>query len=252
MSIWSKTCEAFIKNSTFLQQFRTTYIVKRKWDPPPASTVRQLKLRRKHRIYETVQDHEPPAEPRQVQLLLQKYVGDLGRPGDVVTVPDKKARLHLLNLSAVYATPENLAKVASLQKEASFSSKYAGATLMELSRFILDVTMNKEEPWTLEPWHIRAAFRKAYVCVPEEAITMPKKPISGPNPDLQDKEFYVTVTINDKETVPVRCRIHHWATELDERLPPFKEHRLYPAKPIFAEDEEFAKTLPEIVPPPAL
>lgn len=55
--------------------------------------------------------------------------------------------------------------------------------------------MNKENPWTLQKWHIRTSFRKCGYTVPEEAITMPDKPIKGPNMDLEDREFYVTVTV---------------------------------------------------------
>lgn len=56
--------------------------------------------------------------------------------------------------------------------------------------------MNKENPWTLEPWHVRSAFRKAGVTVPESAITMPGHTISGPDMALEGKEFYVTVTVS--------------------------------------------------------
>lgn len=56
--------------------------------------------------------------------------------------------------------------------------------------------MNKEMPWTVEPWHVRASFRKAGVHVPDEAIQLPDKPITGPNLDLEAKQFFVTVTVS--------------------------------------------------------
>ena len=56
--------------------------------------------------------------------------------------------------------------------------------------------MNAEEPWTLEPWHVKSAFRKAHVHVPESAFTMPQEKISGPDMDLEGKEFYITVTVS--------------------------------------------------------
>ena len=56
--------------------------------------------------------------------------------------------------------------------------------------------MNKMEPWTLEPWHITASFRKSGFIVPEHAIEMPPAQIKGPDLSLQDKEFYVTVTVS--------------------------------------------------------
>lgn len=55
--------------------------------------------------------------------------------------------------------------------------------------------MNKDVPWTLEPWHVKASFRKAGFHVAEDAIQIPSKPITGPDMSLEDKEFYVTVTV---------------------------------------------------------
>ena len=56
--------------------------------------------------------------------------------------------------------------------------------------------MNKENPWTIEPCHIRGAFRRACIRVPDDAITMPPEPISGPDLELEGKEFYVVVTVS--------------------------------------------------------
>lgn len=67
-----------------------------------------------------------------------------------------------------------------------------------LLRLYLSVVMNKDHPWTLKPWHVKLAFRKCGFIVPEEAITLPDKPISGPDMNLQDKEFFVTVTVSFK------------------------------------------------------
>lgn len=64
-----------------------------------------------------------------------------------------------------------------------------------LRNMTLSVIMNKENPWTLQPWHIRVAFRKASVIVPEDAIELPPKEIKGPDMNIQNKEFYVTVTV---------------------------------------------------------
>lgn len=60
----------------------------------------------------------------------------------------------------------------------------------------LSVIMNKDMPWVLKPWHIKASFRKCGYHVPEEAITMPEKPIEGPNMDIENKEFFITVTVS--------------------------------------------------------
>lgn len=69
-------------------------------------------------------------------------------------------------------------------------------TLKQLEEFILNISMNKEIPWTLEPWHVRASFRKAGVCVPESCITMPQQTISGPDLAIEGKEFFVRVTVS--------------------------------------------------------
>jgi len=183
-----------------------------------------------------------------ITLLLEKYVGDLGGPGEIVTVDEKKARLILLTKSASYLTDENLARCKELLAKVSaesYSSKFAGATLMELQRLTLNITMNKEEPWTVEPWHIRASFRKAFVNVPEYAITMPRRPISGPDLNLEDKkEFYITVKINNKESANVKCRIHHWATDIYDRLPVVKKHNEIRAELLFPEDKEYIPEKP--------
>lgn len=56
--------------------------------------------------------------------------------------------------------------------------------------------MNKLQPWTLEPWHVRASLRKSGFIVPEDAIEMPPAQIKGPDLSLQDKEFYVTISVS--------------------------------------------------------
>lgn len=55
--------------------------------------------------------------------------------------------------------------------------------------------VNQENPWTIEKWHIRAAFRRSGIWVPDSAIKMGEKPISGPNLELEKKHFLVTVTV---------------------------------------------------------
>lgn len=65
-----------------------------------------------------------------------------------------------------------------------------------LSRLVLQISMSKTQPWTLEPWHIRTSFRKAGFVVPEYAITMPPVTIRGPDLSLQEKEFFVTVKVS--------------------------------------------------------
>lgn len=105
-----------------------------------------------------------------------------------------------------------------------------------MSGIVLSIIMNKDVPWTLEPWHLRASFRKAGFHVAEDAITLPSKPITGPDLSLQDKIFYVTVTVNNVETVKVKCKVHHWSTNIVERLPYEVEHWKKTPEFLFPED----------------
>jgi len=72
--------------------------------------------------------------------------------------------------------------------------------MQSLSKFVLNISMNKEQNWTLERWHIRAAFRRANVIVPETAIEMPDHVITGPDMKLEGKEFFITVTVSFVKT----------------------------------------------------
>lgn len=102
-----------------------------------------------------------------------------------------------------------------------------------LQRRILAVVMNKDVPWVIQPWHIRASLRKAGCYCKEECITLPEIPIEGPDLKKEGKEFYVTITINNLEKALVKCRIHHWSTDPSERLPYVFEHWKQPTEPLF-------------------
>lgn len=102
-----------------------------------------------------------------------------------------------------------------------------------LTKHVYGVVMNKDHPWVIEPWHVQVALRKGGIECPVEAITLPEEPIKGPDMNLQNKEFLVTVTINNKEKVEVKCRIHHWSTDPKGRLPYVFEHWKLPAERLF-------------------
>lgn len=72
------------------------------------------KLRARHFIYEVVKNTnlDPPVE---LDLILTKYVADLGYPGDCVSVKANEAYENLLLPGlAVYASPENLNRYKEL------------------------------------------------------------------------------------------------------------------------------------------
>ncbi|XP_066994033.2 large ribosomal subunit protein bL9m [Anabrus simplex] len=221
-----------------VQQSRNTFILKRRI-PPALHKKGQApkKLKARHFVYDLVEDTNS-RKKENLELVLTDYVQGLGERGDKVSVrPNYGYHKLLLPGLAVYASPENIAKYGSEEerskKPSRHSSHTAERTVNVLSRNILAVVMNKETPWKIEPWHIRASFRKAGFYVPEEAIELPQEPIEGPDLDLEMKEFTVTVTINNHETAKVRCRIHHWSTNLADRLPFVEDHWKIPADPLF-------------------
>jgi len=245
--MWKRSWTPFVKNPEFFQQLRTTFVVKRVNEAPLPSVRRAPSLRARHFVYETLEDNNPKVE--EMQILLKKYVEDVGMPGDLVTLKPKTARYLILTKAATYKSPENIEAAGEVRSEDSYSSIYAATTVKLLSKFILNISMNAHEPWTLEPWHIRSAFRKAHIHVPDYAFTMPRDTINGPDMELEGKEFIITVTLNKTEKVPVRCRIHHWSTKKEQRLAPIRDHWRFPAETIFPEDKILGEQLPEMIAP---
>ncbi|CAG9789314.1 unnamed protein product [Diatraea saccharalis] len=223
-----------------MQQTRNTFILKRRFPPtlhkkggkPP-------KMKARHFIYDLVEETNVQRKP-DMKIILNQFVDGVGKAGDVLTLrPNVAYKEYLMPGLAVYGSPENLAKnekqeYDTIDEDKKFSSPYVQRTMRGLSHLVLQITMNKLVPWTLEPWHVRVSFRKAGFVVPEHAIEMPPITIRGPDLSLQNKEFYVTVTINKTEKVNVRCRIHHWATGLD-RLPSVDFHWKKPMEALIPE-----------------
>ncbi|KAH9424013.1 54S ribosomal protein L9, mitochondrial [Dermatophagoides pteronyssinus] len=160
-------------------------------------------------------------EPRPVADFIyeeveDKTVDEIGVPGDIVEVERDYGRFSLLSSNrAVYASPYNLNKFKQLIEAGSKdrvgpSSAFVGPTLKKLANDVIIVVMNDEHPWTLKPCHVRIGLRAAGYLVPEECIRLPDTPINGPDIEgKQGKDFAVTVTINNRETVNVRCLLHH-------------------------------------------
>lgn len=180
-----------------------------------------------------------------INLILTQYVKELGNAGTLVTMAPNKAYVELLlPRLAEYATPENIEKYMKLAKDLDqtpFSSATVEGTIKYLSEMRLMVELSKTIPWTLEKWHIKASFRKAGIHAPEDTITLPERPISGPNPDIEGKEFYVTITINNREQVKLRCCLHHWTPSVQ-----MEDMELWstPGEPIFPEDKPILDSMP--------
>ena len=141
---------------------------------------------------------------------------EIGVPGDVVEVDREFARHRLLSARiAVYADEFNLKKYRELIKSGSMdrsgpSSAYVMPTVKRLVNEVIILTMNSKNPWTITRDHIRIAFRLAGFSVPNECITLPQTPITGPNiEEYEGKDFVVILTINDREKVNVRIMLHH-------------------------------------------
>ncbi|KAF5300532.1 hypothetical protein FQR65_LT09153 [Abscondita terminalis] len=240
------------------QQLRTTFILKRRHQPPLHKlNLRPKRLRVKYYIYDLVKDTNVAKKP-DLKLILTQYVDGLGNAGDVVSVPPNYGYNQLLLTGiAVYANPENmeLYKDKSSDDVVKHSSPYAQMTAQVLSNKVISVVMSKENPWTIQPWHISTSFRKCGFIVPKDTITLPETPIKGPDTNLQDREFFVTVTvkyfhislssflndmfqINNFEKVKVKCRIHHWSTDICDRMP--HVHEFWKESPglVFPDNEQ--------------
>lgn len=185
-------------------------------------------------------------------MILTSYVEKYGEKGTKVNEKACRAYKNLLLPGlAVYASPENIKKylIDSANQEKTYSSLYAPYTLKYLSKVTVPINMNLENPWVIEKWHIRSNFRRMNlhgICVTDESITMPEKPISGPNFEIENKEFYVTITINKTESVKVRCRLHHFHRDKDKEAPRPENYRSLPAEAIFPEDQEILDQMPKM------
>uniref|UniRef100_A0A146LK09 Large ribosomal subunit protein bL9m n=1 Tax=Lygus hesperus TaxID=30085 RepID=A0A146LK09_LYGHE len=230
---------------------RTTFILKRKY---PVKLLKygetEFRLKGKDYVYDLVQDTEVVKKPS-VKIVLKQYIEGVGLKGDVVNLPRNKAyNEFLLTGLADYATPEVLEASKKLKKEenkqATASSPFAQLTTKYLENFVLSIVMNKENPWTIQPWHIRVAFRKAGIQVPEHAIKIPDKPISGPDLSLENRDFVTTITVNGREKANVRCRIHHWSTNPSNRMPYVRYPGSIKTEPIFEADAPILDNIPLI------
>lgn len=179
-----------------------------------------------------------------LEVVLTQFVEGVGDKGDIVSMKAHFVYNQLLLPGfAVYKTDENVTKYAKTEDEKNtvvHSSPYAQRTVNMLESLIVPVSMNKENPWVVEAWHIRASLRKMGYHCQDECITMPEQKIEGPDLTKEGKEFLVTITINNLEKANVRCRLHHWSTEPSERLPYVFEYWKRPAENVFGSAGEEA------------
>lgn len=232
------------------QQTRNTFVLKRRYPVPlHKKNSKPHPFKSRHFVYDLVEDTNTRRK-KPLDLILTQYVAGLGNIGTQVTMHPTEAYVKLLlPRLADYATPENIEKYKKMATDQGddtpFSSATVEKTMKYLSKKRIFIVMSKDVPWTLEKWHIKATFRKAGVHLPEDAITMPEKPISGPNLDFEGKEFYVTLTINNREQVKVRCVLHHWTPDKSSQIN--IEFWKQPGEPIFPEDKAILDSLPSFL-----
>ena len=116
-------------------------------------------------------------------------------------MPSEKAHKELMYPGlAVYASPENLEIYKDIiipEDAVQFSSKSVQRSYPELSRKVICLKMHDVNPWTVEKWHIRVALRKHGIHVNDDScISINAQPISGPNMELQGKEFCAKITVS--------------------------------------------------------
>lgn len=230
----------FRPHQNVYQQIRTTFILKRRWPPGLVKKGRDpstKRLKARHFVYDLVEDTNV-RKKKELEVILTEFVEGVGNRGDRITMKQKVAYQQLLLPGlAVYASPENTEKFSHFMGGADdkpkYSSPFVSKTINMLQNTNVIVLMNKDIPWTIEPWHVRISFRRAGIHVPEDAIMLPEEPICGPSMELENKFFEVTVTINNTEKVPVKCVIHHWSTQVSDKLAPAEDLADQPRTPVF-------------------
>ncbi|CAK9814046.1 39S ribosomal protein L9, mitochondrial [Anthophora quadrimaculata] len=248
-----KTQSTFLSNQTnvIAQQTRNTFILKRKHPPGLHKKYeRTTRLTHKHFIYELVEDTNTKKQ-KMIDVILLKTIEEYGEKGQMIKVPSIKGyETLILPKLATYASPENIKKYfiedAFINKDIDeHSSRFVERTMTILSHCYLRIRMSLDVPWTIEKWHIRTSFRRVGIIVPEDAITLPKRTISGPDMSIENKEFYVTVKINNCEEVKVRCKIHHYTSDPKRMIIYDKPIYQLSNIAIFPEDQPILDSLPK-------
>ncbi|RZF36401.1 hypothetical protein LSTR_LSTR002997 [Laodelphax striatellus] len=243
----------------FVNQCRTTTILRRVKNPKLlksyADPSKYVPHTKKNQVYE-VEERTENRKEGNIEVVLKQFVQGLGNKGEVVSVRRSVAYNDLLVPGfAMYATEEEKRKAVVAREtkkvdDEDYSSAFAPRTMRVLSKAVYGLVMNKENKWVVEPWHVKAALRKVGTHILDEScIELPKTKIEGPDMNLEGKEFFVTITINNKEKVKTRMRIHHWSTEIGDRLPPVPLHWTKRAEALFPEEKEELDALPVPEPP---
>lgn len=234
--------------NVFTQQSRNTFIFKRKYPVPLYKKNQRPKpLKSRHMIYEMLES--PYSKKRKYVLVkLKQDIVGVGAKGTIIELhPDKAYERFLLPKLADYVSPEEEEEFRNRPKE-HFDQTSVSNVIDLLSSTDLSITMSPTEPWTIEKWHVSVSFRKCGIFVPEDAITLPEKPISGPNKEAENKVFIINVEVNENTNVKVKCRIHHvHIADLIKNKLEYKKQTpewLHKNEALFPEDQELIDQLP--------
>ncbi|KAL0270265.1 UNVERIFIED_CONTAM: hypothetical protein PYX00_007732 [Menopon gallinae] len=227
-----------------VEQKRTTFILRRKNEPDVTKQTAWRKLKKKHYYY-LLEEHTHAKKQPNIEMVLVKNVENVGNIGDIVKIPQLKAyEYFILTGAAVFATPENVKKFGVLKKEDSIPI-HIQQILKKLSKTHVPVIMHKENPWTLERWHVRVALRNINVMCTDECIELPKEQISGPNMDINEKDFLIYLTMNDKYRTPMRCRLFQISpNEVNVNLAYNPKFYMEPINAIFPEEQKLLEEVP--------
>lgn len=235
------------------EEIRTTKILRRVVEPLLSKTwYKQPRLLTKENyIYvceEVTEDRKKP----NIDVILTQFVEGLGNKWDVVSVRPFYGLSHLIVPGlAMYATPENLKlrdkmRVGKEDLGPVFSTRTSPVMIRMLKSTIVRLPMNRDQGWTVEPWHLRIALRQVGITVPEEAIELPETPITGPDyAGKENKVFLATIYVNkvDRGMIPFRIQHVGKAVRVDEGTEvPFEK---LPVEALFPEQEA---TLQELFP----
>ncbi|KAK6635111.1 hypothetical protein RUM44_000360 [Polyplax serrata] len=163
-------------------------------------------------FYEIIENTDRTEKPP-IEMVLLKDVPGVGMIGETIKVDWYAAyNEFLLPKLAVYSDSPEADTIRRKEGEVVFSSKYCKIVQNHLLEKALQVYVNGKTNWTLQNWHIKLALRMEGIIVNDSCIILPRQEISGPNFELENKDFIVRVKMNNTEIFPVRCRLYHWKT----------------------------------------
>jgi len=255
MLSWSRKLATRLAPAEVLKiSSRNTVIVKRVHKPPlvkwdngtgqqqvPQRIIDKSVINTEDCKYMVYECEEEKQEQKLVKLILLRNVDDYGVTGQIIEEKSLAANRDLLLPGfAVYHNEENLLKYADIiipEEIKMVSSDTAHRAIKKWSKRVLDICLNMHNEWTIDKWHIKASLRKCKVWINEDQIEIPGGTISGPNLDLENKEFIAIITINNFDKVKIRCRIHHFTKIAHERIN-LKSWYFYPAEPVWEHERQ--------------